>query len=101
MIKTKNFLIMLNYKLVHDFSVDATNEIFSMGRMANDAAQGQNEENSAMKIVVVERCPRLCLFAIRDIQVGEEIRYDYGVPNLPWRMKRKVHNILCMQALYP
>uniref|UniRef100_A0A8W8LJI4 SET domain-containing protein n=2 Tax=Magallana gigas TaxID=29159 RepID=A0A8W8LJI4_MAGGI len=29
--------------------------------------------------------PRLCLFANRDIKAGEELRYDYGEANLPWR----------------
>lgn len=31
--------------------------------------------------------PRLALFAIRQISEGEEVRYDYGVPNLSWRKK--------------
>lgn len=30
----------------------------------------------------------LVLQATRDITVGEELRYDYGVKGLPWRQKR-------------
>ncbi|XP_052265006.1 uncharacterized protein LOC127867704 isoform X1 [Dreissena polymorpha] len=38
-----------------------------------------------MKIVEVNQTPHLCTFADRDIAIGEELRYDYGVPTLPWR----------------
>ena len=27
----------------------------------------------------------LALYALRDIMIGEELRYDYGVKDLPWR----------------
>lgn len=27
----------------------------------------------------------LALYALRDIAIGEELRYDYGVKDLPWR----------------
>lgn len=27
----------------------------------------------------------LALYARRDIMMGEELRYDYGVKDLPWR----------------
>ncbi|KAH3791226.1 hypothetical protein DPMN_144708 [Dreissena polymorpha] len=26
-----------------------------------------------------------CLFATKDIALNEELRFNYGVPNLPWR----------------
>ncbi|XP_066531427.1 uncharacterized protein [Hoplias malabaricus] len=38
-----------------------------------------------MKIISVCGVPHLCLFALRDIQPGEEISYDYGGYDLPWR----------------
>lgn len=49
-----------------------------MGRMINDAAHNDPAENCSMSVVVVNRCPHLCSFAIRDIPVGEELRYDYN-----------------------
>ena len=67
------------------YSIDATNDIFRQGRMINDAPNGDTLQNCSMKIVEVESCPRLCIFATRDIEVNEELRYDYGVPTLPWR----------------
>jgi len=27
----------------------------------------------------------LALYALKDIAIGEELRYDYGVKDLPWR----------------
>lgn len=46
-----------------------------------------NKNNAVMKLKVLNNYPRLCLFARRDIEKGEEIRYDYGdsINNLPWR----------------
>lgn len=31
--------------------------------------------------------PSLWLYALQDLEVGTELRYDYGVPDLPWRQK--------------
>lgn len=56
-----------------------------MGRMINDAAIGDAMQNCIMKIVEVDKSPHLCIFASRNIQQGEELRYDYGVATLPWR----------------
>lgn len=39
------------------------------------------------KILDVDGKPHLCLFAIKDIDAGEEISYDYGGHNLPWRSR--------------
>ena len=38
------------------------------------------------KVVIGDR-PHLCLFATRDIMLHEEVSYDYGVDDLPWRKK--------------
>ncbi|KAH3794789.1 N-lysine methyltransferase KMT5A-like [Dreissena polymorpha] len=65
--------------------IDATQDIFSAGRMVNDAIKGDIRNNAEMKIVLVHGKPHLCLFATKDISVNEELRFDYGVPNLPWR----------------
>lgn len=40
-----------------------------------------------MKKVITEGKPHLCLFALRDINEGEEITYDYGGTDWPWRKK--------------
>ncbi|XP_033739300.1 uncharacterized protein LOC117326688 [Pecten maximus] len=46
------------------------------------------QRNSVMVLETFNDHPYLCLYASRDIFTGEEIRYDYGVQNLPWR-----HNV--------
>jgi len=33
--------------------------------------------------VIEHNGPHLCLFAIKDIEIGEQITYDYGV-DVPW-----------------
>nr|XP_034322321.1 N-lysine methyltransferase KMT5A-like [Crassostrea gigas] len=45
------------------------------------------QNNSVMKILEVDGVPQLVLYASRKIGKGEEIRYDYGEKNLPWRKK--------------
>ncbi|XP_052225448.1 N-lysine methyltransferase KMT5A-A-like [Dreissena polymorpha] len=49
--------------------------------MINDAENGDAKQNCVMKIVEVNQAPHLCTFADRDIAIGEELRYDYGVHN--------------------
>ncbi|KAH3805415.1 hypothetical protein DPMN_133718 [Dreissena polymorpha] len=53
--------------------------------MVNDVIKGDIRNNAEMKIVLVHGKPHLCLFATKDISVNEELRFDYRVPNLPWR----------------
>lgn len=65
-------------------SLDAT-ESSRKGRFANDAAPGDVHRNATMKCLPSKGKPYLALFANRKIGIGEEIRYDYGVPDLPWR----------------
>ena len=50
--------------------------------------------NCAIKVIEIDERPHLCIFATRDILVGEELRYDYGVNNLPWRSNKKVNFVL-------
>ena len=52
-----------------------------MGRWVNDS---KYYPNARMKKFIVANVPHLCLFAIKDIDIGEEIVYFYGVDNLPW-----------------
>ena len=71
-----------NYS-INPCSVDATKPDSRLGRLVNDSAH----PNAVMKKVEVDGSPHLCLFALRDIAVDEEIRYDYGVNDLPWRLE--------------
>jgi SET domain-containing protein len=47
------------------------------------------EANSKMKRVIIKNYFHLCLFATRDLEVGEQILYDYGdeEKHLWWRRK--------------
>ena len=42
----------------------------------NDSVKGF--VNARMKKIVVDDSPRLCLFALKKINAGSELRYDYG-----------------------
>ncbi|XP_055080972.1 uncharacterized protein LOC129456606 [Periophthalmus magnuspinnatus] len=66
------------------FSVDASREDGSLGRLVND---DHLNPNSKMKIIRVDGRPHLCLFALKDISPGEEITYNYGDSDWPWRSK--------------
>ena len=68
------------------FSIDATLDDGKLARLVNDA-KGNSLENCTMKIIKVNNRKALCLFARRCIEAGEELRYDYGVDDLPWRVK--------------
>ena len=68
----------------HFLSIDAAQEDGSLGRLVND---DHRYPNCKMKKIIHEAKPHLCLFAVRDIQPGEEITYDYGGDDCPWRIK--------------
>lgn len=63
-------------------SIDASQEDNSLGRLVND---DHRRPNCKMKRILMEGKPFLCLFALRDIQPEEEITYDYGGSDWPWR----------------
>lgn len=46
-----------------------------------------------MKKILLDDKPHLCLFAIKHINIGEEITYNYGDSNWPWR------NIVSQQSM--
>lgn len=57
-----------------------------LAKMVNDATAAT--ANCTMKRVrLFSGRHALCLFALRDIGPNEELRYDYGQPDLPWRTK--------------
>ncbi|XP_028275106.1 serine/threonine-protein kinase PAK 1 isoform X25 [Parambassis ranga] len=66
------------------FCVDAAKEDGSLGRLVNDE---HVNPNSKMKTIKVDEKPHLCLFALKDISPGEEITYNYGDSDWPWRCK--------------
>ena len=78
--------------------------MYSQGRMVNDVQKGDPLENCSVNVVIVDKVPHLCMFAVRAIEVGEELRYDYGDTKLPWRKKVKsslyVVQILSMLRRY-
>lgn len=67
-------------------SVDATvgyDDV--MARMCNDETK---VPNSVMKKVEMDDHVYLCLFALRDLYPGDEVRYNYGPDkngSMPWR----------------
>ena len=63
-----------------------------MGIFVNDSKEGAN---TSMQKVVIDAKPYLCLFALKDIEEGEELRYNYNAPNLSWR--KKVITIIVLQ----
>ena len=60
---------------------------FRLGRYVND---GVGEETNAKMCKLGTSTPHLALFATKPIQIGEEIRYDYGAKDL-WRRKTVGH----------
>ncbi|KAI7798716.1 histone-lysine N-methyltransferase SETD5 isoform X3 [Triplophysa rosa] len=66
------------------FCVDAARDDGSLGRLVND---DDINPNCRMKTIRVDGKPHLCLFAIRSICPGEEITYNYGDSEWPWRCK--------------
>ncbi|XP_041864344.1 N-lysine methyltransferase KMT5A-A-like isoform X2 [Melanotaenia boesemani] len=67
--------------------VDAAKEDGSLGRLVND---DDKNPNSKMKVIRVDGRPHLCLFALKNIAVGEEITYNYGDSDWPWRKKTSI-----------
>ncbi|CAF2311009.1 unnamed protein product [Rotaria sp. Silwood2] len=69
------------------FCVDATEETNRLGRLINHS---RKNSNCQPKVFVVRDQPRLILVALRDIEIGEELFYDYGerrkdiVEAFPW-----------------
>ncbi|KAL6467410.1 hypothetical protein MHYP_G00252140 [Metynnis hypsauchen] len=64
------------------WTIDAARDDGSLGRLVND---DHINPNCKMKRLIVEGRPHLCLFALRDITPGEELTYDYGDADCPWR----------------
>ena len=66
------------------FSVDAT-QGNCLCKFVNDSEQ--KYANCSMRKSEFEGQPRIYLIATANIVDGEELRYDYGDVDLPWRLK--------------
>ncbi|CAF0970469.1 unnamed protein product [Adineta steineri] len=72
------------------FCVDATEETNRLGRLINHS---RKNSNCQPKVFVVRDQPRLVLVALRDIDIGEELFYDYGerrkdiIESFPWLLE--------------
>ena len=62
--------------------IDASKDDGFLGRLVNDSQYGPN---CFMKQIDVDDIPRLCMFALRNLLPGEELRYSYGEGHYPWR----------------
>jgi hypothetical protein len=67
------------------FSYDATDGS-CFARMVNDS---KKYRNCKMRVIMDNGIPYLCLFAMCNLPIGTELRYNYGEKetNLPWRKK--------------
>ncbi|KAK2708539.1 N-lysine methyltransferase KMT5A-B-like isoform X2 [Artemia franciscana] len=80
-----SFMYYFQYKNV-SYCIDATAECPRLGRLVNHSRNG----NLATRILEIKNEPRLILITKRDIELGEEILYDYGdrskeaLANHPW-----------------
>ncbi|XP_016098955.1 probable histone-lysine N-methyltransferase set-1 [Sinocyclocheilus grahami] len=71
-----------------DYCIDASHDDGSLGRLVND----DKKPNAKMLKIEVNGNPHLCLFAIKNISEGQEITYDYGGADLPWRVNKRTHS---------
>lgn len=64
------------------YSIDGSNST-RLGRFVNDLPR--RLANCYTKVVPMNGRPHVLIFAGKDITVGEELRYDYGGGDMPWR----------------
>lgn len=63
-------------------SIDSTSSD-GLGRLVNDSPM--KKANCTVKKIPVGRKIHLCLYAAKDIPRNTELRFDYGLSDLPWR----------------
>jgi len=69
----------------------------TVGRLVNDE---HINPNAYMKVVAVDGTPHLLLYSRWTINVGDEIRYNYGAGNFPWRNKVGVRHSFVSMKVY-
>lgn len=68
------------------YCIDAASCVDHICQYVND--NNVKDANARMKLLDIDGRPKLCLFATKDIGVGEELSYPYGDDkNLWWRNK--------------
>ncbi|KAL1252319.1 hypothetical protein QQF64_020115 [Cirrhinus molitorella] len=77
------FLFEYEWQQRH-WCIDASKDDGSLGRLCND---NHKSPNCSMKKIIVNNRPHLCLFAVKRIEIGCEIEYNYGDAQWPWRNK--------------
>lgn len=65
-------------------SIDASEDDGSLGRLLNDS---KRQPNCLPKLLEIDNRPRLVFVALRPIEFGQELRYNYGAGDYPWRKK--------------
>lgn len=88
-VTTGSYIFELGHINKKDYWVDATRETrdFGMGRLINHSCK---RDNIFPRKVIVNKEPRLCFFAARDLSTNEELFYDYGdkseagIAECPW-----------------
>ncbi|XP_071854494.1 N-lysine methyltransferase KMT5A-A-like [Apostichopus japonicus] len=57
-----------------------------LGRYANDEWRPK-KAGGVVKKVYVDNIPIIAVYCLNNIEVGDEIRFDYGQPDSEWRLK--------------
>ncbi|XDV12024.1 hypothetical protein PO909_000781 [Leuciscus waleckii] len=88
------FLFEFEWQKRH-WCIDASKEDCSLGRLIND---NHKSPNCTMKKIIVNDTPHLCLFAVKKIEIGSEIEYNYGDSQWPWRKKEPKQKISVLET---
>ncbi|KAL3889220.1 hypothetical protein ACJMK2_001567, partial [Sinanodonta woodiana] len=87
--RNKRFYLYIFKHDGKEMCTDATRNLNRICRLVNDAPEKDANAKMRKFVIKTSSLPYLALFATRDIQIGEQILYDYGdhVENLSWRKK--------------
>lgn len=62
-------------------STDVTTNGARLGRLINHS----RKYTAKPKVIEIDGVPHVCFFASRDMNAGEELLFDYGIRNLPFK----------------
>ncbi|WAR01154.1 hypothetical protein MAR_007712 [Mya arenaria] len=80
------YIVMLCFNCFN--SIDASKDT-CLACMVNDLDRYTKPNCKMVKVVDDRHQPRLCLYATEMISKDTELRYDYGVADVPWRKRKK------------